>query len=228
MFESMFRRRDPLSYSRMAREAIWPRGGWTRALSYLKLRLRRLPDPPHVVARGVAAGVLASFTPLFGLHFVLAYAIAKLIRGNGWAAVVGTFFGNPLTFVPIAWTSLAAGHWMLGTGRPLADQDTASVFDAFARAGWDLWHNARAAFTPEQASWHGLADFFRDVFLPYLVGGVLPGLVCAIAAYYVTLPAIAAYAKAKAARRARIEAKREAGATVSAKPPPRRGAPRSA
>ena len=226
MFEAMFRRRDPLSYSRMAREAIWPRGGWSRALSYLKLRLRRLPDPPDVVARGVAAGVLASFTPLFGFHFLLAYGLARAVKGNGWAAVLGTFFGNPLTFVPIAWTSLTTGHWMLGTGRRLSDHETANIFDAFARAGWDLWHNALAPFTHARASWHGLSIFFWDVFLPYLVGGVLPGLVCAVAAYYLTLPALAAYGKAKAARQARIRAKR-AGEVASAKAP-RRTAPRSA
>ena len=222
----MFRRRDPRSYSRMAREAIWPRGGWSRAITYLKHRLKRLPDPPHVVARGVAAGVFVTFTPLFGLHFVVAYALARMIRGNGWAAVAGTFFGNPLTFVPIAWTSLATGHWLLGTGQKMSEHYAKGVFDAFANAGWDLWHNALAPFTHERASWHGLAEFSSELFLPYLVGGILPGIVCGIAAYYITLPAIVAYGKAKAARQARLKAKRSKGGAAVAKP--RRGAPRSA
>ena len=226
IFLRMFRRRDPRSYSRMAREAIWPRGGWSRAITYVKHRLRRLPDPPDVVARGVAAGVFTTFTPLFGLHFVVAYALARLVKGNGWAAVAGTFFGNPLTFVPIAWTSLTMGHWLLGTGRTVSEHETRGVFGAFSRAGWDLWHNALAPFTHQRASWHGLADFFRDVFLPYLVGGILPGIACGVAAYYVTLPAIAAYAKAKAARQARLKAKRAGGGPAAAKP--RGGAPRNA
>ena len=36
---------------------------------------------------------------------------------------------------------------------------------------------------------------------PYFVGGLLPGLVAAVASYYVTLPLIAAY---QAARRKRL------------------------
>jgi hypothetical protein len=31
--------------------------------SYVMHRLRRLPDPPHKIARGIAAGVFVSFTP---------------------------------------------------------------------------------------------------------------------------------------------------------------------
>ena len=222
----MFRRRDPRSYSRLAREAIWPRGGWSRALTYMKIRLRRLPDPPHIVARGVAAGVFAAFTPLYGLHFVVAYALARLVKGNAIAALLGTFFGNPLTYVPIAWASLTTGHWMLGTGRRFSEHDTHGVFSAFARAGHDLWRNAIAAFTHGQASWHGLRAFWWDVFLPYLVGGILPGIVCAIACYYGTLPVIAAYAKAKAARQERLRAARAGRlAKTPAKTP---GAARSA
>ena len=35
--------------------------------------------------------------------------------------------------------------------------------------------------------------FVEDVIWPYLVGGLLPGLVAAIASYYVTRPLVAAY-----------------------------------
>ena len=215
----MFQRRNPRSYSRMAREAIWPRGGWSRALSYMNHRLRRLPDPPEVVARGVAAGVFAAFTPFYGLHFLVAYAIARLVKGNAIAALLGTFFGNPLTYVPIAWSALTTGHWILGTGHRFAEHDPHGVFSAFARAADDLWRNAVALFTHGHTTWHGLAGFWWEVFLPYLVGGILPGLACAVAAYYLTLPAIAAYAKAKAARQARIRDARARRGGV--KPAPR-------
>ena len=41
----------------------------------------------------------------------------------------------------------------------------------------------------------GLQVFYDDVFFPYLVGGILPGLVTATIAYYLALPVISAYQK---------------------------------
>tara|TARA_B100000900_G_scaffold398313_1_gene399555 strand:- start:704 stop:1069 length:366 start_codon:yes stop_codon:yes gene_type:complete len=45
---------------------------------------------------------MVSFTPLLGLHFILAIIFAYLIRGNFIAALIGTIVGNPLTF-PFIW-----------------------------------------------------------------------------------------------------------------------------
>ena len=98
----------------MVLEAFWPRGGWGRAVRYIGLRVNRLPDPPHRIARGVFAGVFTTFTPFYGLHFVLAAAIALVLRGNLLAAVLSTFFGNPLTYVPIGVISMKTGYWLLG------------------------------------------------------------------------------------------------------------------
>lgn len=193
----MFRRREPRSYGRLAREAVWPRGGWARAASYVKHRLRRLPGSPGSIGRGVAAGVFASFTPMFGLHFILAALLAKLARGNIVAALLGTFAGNPLTFPFIAFASMELGHWILGTTRRGGDEP-GPLLDAFSAAWSDLWRNARAAFTEAEASWSGLAVFWSDVFLPYAVGGVAPGLAAALAAYAVTAPVVAAYQRRRA------------------------------
>lgn len=202
----MFRRREPRSYSRAAREALWPRGGWTRAVTYMKRRLQRLPDPPEVVARGVAAGIFAAFTPFYGLHFVVAAILARAVRGNVLASLLGTFFGNPLTYLPIAYVALGTGHLILDRAGdvPIEAEGPRSVFARFGDAGSDLWYNFVAAFTPATPRWDGLAAFWDAVFLPYLVGGIAPGLACAVAGYWLCLPAIAAYQKA---RRSKMAAK---------------------
>ena len=111
----MFKRRDPKTWLRTFVEFIYPRGGWKRAASYVGHRLRRLPDPPHRIARGIAAGVFVCFTPYFGFHFFLAAGLAWVMQGNVVAALLATFFGNPLTFPIIAAISLELGQWMLGT-----------------------------------------------------------------------------------------------------------------
>lgn len=189
----VFKRRDPRSYFRTLVEAFWPRGGWTRAFHYVKHRIRRLPDNPHRIARGVGAGVFVSFTPLFGLHFISAALTAKIVRGNILAALLGTFFGNPITFPIIAFSSMKLGKWMLGT--PFDESQHQTLARRFMGAAEDLKHNFFAIFTPEQAHWDNLSYFYRDIFLPYLIGGLVPGVVAAVIAYYLSEPVIAAYQK---------------------------------
>lgn len=184
---------------------VYPRGGWARAFQYVKHRLRRLPDTPERIARGIWAGVLTSFTPLFGLHFVVAIALARLMKGNMLAALMGTFFGNPLTYLPIALMSLKTGHFLLGTR--LSSTVEGSLGAIFVEAWQDLKTNILALFTDTPADWTGLKVFFDDVFLPYLVGGVIPGVIAATICYYVSVPLIRAYQNG---RRKRIKAKFEA------------------
>ena len=114
----VFKRRDRRSVFQTVLNFLWPRGGWVRAFEYVKHRVRRLPDTPEKIARGIWAGVFVTFTPFFGLHFLLAWGIAVVMRGNVLASLLATFFGNPLTYVPIAATSLWFGHRLLG-GRPV-------------------------------------------------------------------------------------------------------------
>jgi uncharacterized protein (DUF2062 family) len=202
----VFKRRTPRTYFEFVTESFYPKGGWRRATRYVAYRLRRLPDPAHKISRGIAAGVFVSFTPLFGFHFVAAAAIAWALRGNLVASLLGTFFGNPLTFPLIAAVSMELGSYLLGQqGYPLH-----LVLSAFQDAGEDLWWNMIAIFTDRTAHWDGLGRFFDRVFLPYLVGGLLPGFGCAIASYLLANPLIAAYQKARVARmKKRFAKKRE-------------------
>ncbi len=198
----VFKRRERRSWGRRMAEALWPRGGWARAAQYVKHRLHRLPDSPHRIARGIFVGVFVSFTPLYGFHFLVSFLMGKLIKANVVAALLSTFFGNPLTFPIIAAGSLRLGHWMLGT-EPTRGSGV-SLGAKFSRAFEDLWHNTKALFTPEVAHWDGLRAFYAEVFLPYLVGGLIPGLIVGYAAYAVSLPLIEAYQNR---RRGRLQAK---------------------
>jgi uncharacterized protein (DUF2062 family) len=188
----VFKRRTPLSWLGRFGRAIYPRGGWARAFSYIAHRLRRLPDTPHKIARGIGAGVFVSFTPFFGFHFLLAFLLNMVLRGNLLAALLATFVGNPVTFPFIAGISLELGNWMLGRSHALPVRATVH---AFGDAAVEFWRNVTAIFTPDPTHWESLAGFFDRVFLPYLVGGILPGLVAALAAYFFTIPIISAYQK---------------------------------
>lgn len=187
----MFKRRERRTVLRTVVEAFWPKGGWGRAFSYVRHRLRRLPDPPHKISRGIAAGVISTFSPFFGFHFLTAFIFGWILRGNILAAMLTTFVGNPLTFPFIVTMNLRLGSWILGDAP--AHSKHYGVIDAFIGAIGDLWHNFLAAFTSARADWQNLAVFYHEVFLPYLVGGLINGVLLSIVAYYTMLPILVAY-----------------------------------
>ena len=196
---------------RQAADMVYPPGGWARAFQYVKHRVRRLPDKPERIARGIWVGVFTAFTPFYGLHFLIAAILAKVMNANMLSALTGTFFGNPLTYLPIGVVSLKVGHFILGS-RPHGDVE-ASLIEKFTSAAHDLWRNFFALFTDADAHWENLSRFFDEVFLPYLVGGILPGIVAGLACYYLSLPVVSAYQKHRAARlRKKFLARRAAAA----------------
>jgi len=201
----VFRRRDRRSPIRALADFVWPRGGWGRAFLYVKHRVRRLPDSPERIARGIWAGVFTTFTPFYGLHFLVAAIIARMMNGNILASLSATFFGNPLTYVPIGVASLQTGHWLLGT--EFDEEVDKSLVGKFLAAGGDLKDNLFALFMDKPADWQGLHLFYNEVFYPYLIGGIIPGIISATVCYTLSLPVIRVYQQR---RRAKIKAKFEA------------------
>jgi uncharacterized protein (DUF2062 family) len=188
----VFARRERLGIGGRIRAWLAPRKGWRRGFEYLGRRVQRLPDTPHRIALGFACGVLASFTPLFTLHFVVAMGMAWLVRANLIAAALGTAFGNPLTFPFIAGVSLELGGWLMGVEKGLDGFNPGMAFTDYGR-------------------------FMDRIFLPYLAGGVLPGLLSAGGCYLLLRPLVAAY---QARRRARLVA--AAAARMARRPALRR------
>lgn len=222
----VFKRRDRLPWWKATQQFLWPKGGWGRAFSYVRHRVRRLPDPPHRIARGIFAGVFVSFSPLFGMHFFVAALIAWLMRGNIVASLLSTFFGNPLTFVPIAAISLQTGYWVLGMRNMPDFQEHGTLGSKFVGAWQDLKHNVAALFTDETADWTDLRIFFDEVYFPYLIGGILPGVLAGLVAYYASLPVIEAYQNRRKGRiKAKIEAFKEKAAAKSAAKSAAKGKP---
>jgi uncharacterized protein (DUF2062 family) len=193
----VFKRRKQRSYARAFGEGLYPRGGWKRAVSYVLHRLRRLPDPPHKISRGIAAGIFMCFTPFFGLHIILAMVLAWVMQGNILAAVLATFFGNPITLPIIATFAVELGSWMLGQpgGLPLPE-----IAREFSEASVELWANFTAIFTDDVVHWGRLDRFYLHVFKPYFVGGMVPGVFAGLLAYVLSRPVIAAYQKARMKR----------------------------
>jgi len=91
---------------------------------------------------------------------------------------------------------MTLGHWILGIQKPLSPE---YIGMAFANAGSDLWFNIKAIFGPGHARWDGLIQFWHEIYLPCFLGALGPAIVISAIAYYVTIPLVEAYQKARAA-----------------------------
>ena len=142
----------------------------TRFISYYKLKLARLPASPHAIAAGFACGSMVSFTPLLGLHFLLAIVFAYIIRGNYVAALLGTIVGNPITF-PFIWGLIyKVGAFVTSTKQK------------------ELNHEINIDMIITQT---------YEIFLPMLLGGAILAIPVWLLTYLLTHSFVSSYKKSK-------------------------------
>ncbi len=119
--------------------------------------------------------------------------------------------------------SVQTGYFLMGH-QPKQHHDGETFTRKFFHAADDLKDNLIALFTDKDADWAGLENFYHDIFYPYMIGGILPGIIAGLVAYYVSVPLIRAYqarrrgalkkkllalrakAKAEAAKQAEVDA----------------------
>ena len=80
-----------------------------RAVKYRYLQLLRIKDTPSRVALGFALGVAAGCLPCMGVQSLIALPLAFLVRANKISSLIGVWWTNPLTFVPIYYTEYVIG-----------------------------------------------------------------------------------------------------------------------
>jgi uncharacterized protein (DUF2062 family) len=182
----MFRRRKPLSVLKQLRAVIWPERGFRRLFSYLVQRIIRLPGTPASIASGFASGVAASFTPFLGLHFILAGALALLLRGNVLASAIGTFFGNPWTFILIWLADYEVGLGVIHAFGYGASLHVLSIDELGAIMG----NVMRFLSFTGNTTWADLSRDIEQVFMPMLIGGTVLGVIAWVSSFVLTLWAV--------------------------------------
>ena len=158
-------------------------------MRYTLYRLARLPGTPHSIAAGFACGVAMSFTPLVGVHILLALFLSWLIGGSFLSAIIGTIVGNPWTF-PFIWLWIYNFGLWLGFATVDAGQ---ADFGAFFADLIDASLRVDMGFIVDRA-WPILA--------PMLVGGAITALAVWLSFYFILKPLLKAYQN-KGARRHR-------------------------
>jgi len=177
----LFRRRQQLPWWKKVLGWLWPRSGLKRAGQYLWHRIARLPGTPHSIAAGVASGAAVSFTPFLGLHFLMGFAVAWLVRGNMLASAIGTAVGNPWTFPFIFALTGQVGGLILGD----------SVVAEIPAWNWDALLSDPVTY---------LSAFLPIVF-PLLVGGVPVAIVVWLLFYFSFKGLLTGYHAARMNRR---------------------------
>ncbi|HEX2020512.1 MAG TPA: DUF2062 domain-containing protein [Aurantimonas sp.] len=175
----LFRRRQPENFASRLRTVLWPRRSFARSFQYFRKRVLRLNATPHAIAAGFAAGVAASFTPLLGFHFLIAFALAYVVAGNMAASALGTIVGNPVTF-PFIWgTTYEVGQYVLHSE---AIDGSAPQYLGIALMHMDF------------------AAIWKPLVKPMLVGAIPLGLAAGLIAYGLVYCAARSFQKHRARR----------------------------
>ena len=175
----LFRRRKPQKFADKLRDMLWPRKGFLRPARYFQRRIVRLTASPHAIAAGFTAGILVSWTPVIGVHIIMAFVLAYLVGGNLLAATLGCLAaGNPFTY-PFIWAiTWEIGTLMLG-GTPGGGKHI-DLHDLFERLDiWQLW---------------------GPVLKPMVIGALPPAAISGLLIYGVTYYLVRGFQKRRHAR----------------------------
>ena len=198
----MFKRRERRSIFRFFNEVIFSLKGISRAIEYVGMRLKRIPDTPHKISLGMSCGIFASFTPLFGLHFLIAGLLSYLLRANVLASLIGTFVGNPITFPIITVFNLKLGEWILGSSE-YSSGDGGKIFEGFLDFIFLIYKSFFTEGSIGENNVPRMNEFLNGIFIPYSLGGLILGIFIAVISYFLLRPLVATYQKKRSALKAK-------------------------
>ena len=137
----------------------------------MSARLRRavavlfhVEDTPHRIALSFGLGVFIAFSPLLGLHTLMALGIALAFRLSKAAIILGIYVNNPWTIAPMYMAGTLVGCGVLG----VSTDDLAGL--RFDEHGWAFYRT--------------LAHQLEPYLWPFVVGNTVLGIVCGVLAYF--------------------------------------------
>ncbi|WP_208438373.1 DUF2062 domain-containing protein [Bartonella vinsonii] len=176
----LFRRREPVDFVKRVRLWLWPRRSFSRSFCYIRKRILRISATPHKVALGFSIGIFLACSPFFGMHVILAIFFSWILRGNFAAAIIGTVFSNPLTFLLIVMADYKIGYFCLSL---------------FSNVNEISLSQIRILF--EDLTLSNISPLFKgtwdSIMRPMILGGTLLGLIFGSLSYIGVYRAIARF-----------------------------------
>ena len=136
-------------------------------------QLLHIEDTPERTAAAFAIGVFFGFSPLLGLHTVLAIAVAFLFNLNRVAAVLGVYSNLPWIIAPYYVIATMVGSQITGHRIPRGFRNTLRGLFELSMFQQDFWK-------------HLFVDL-KPLAVPYAVGSTIGALLLAAAAYQLAL-----------------------------------------
>jgi len=135
--------------------------------------LLNLDDPPERTARAFAIGTLIGFSPLLGLHTIIAAVLAVIWRLNKVALFAGVYISNPWTVAPVIAVSWAIGRLFVETPPVELPPVTWGAF-----LSGEFWQQIASQ---------------RPQLLPFAIGASIVSIVCSLVSYPLMLYVLRAY-----------------------------------
>lgn len=135
--------------------------------------LFNLDEPPEKTALAFAVGTFIAFSPLLGLHTIVAALLLFFWRLNKTALFAGVFLTNPWTMAPSIAAAWGIGRMLIST--PPIELPKASI-SAIISSGF----------------WLALAGQWRQL-LPFAIGAIILSILCSLVSYPLMLYALRAY-----------------------------------
>ncbi|HBG78890.1 MAG: DUF2062 domain-containing protein [Phycisphaerae bacterium] len=82
-----------------------------KILRYLEYKILHIEDSPHKISLGLALGLFIAWTPLIGLHILMALAATVILKANKFAALVSIWVSNVFTFAIIYYPAYLVGRF---------------------------------------------------------------------------------------------------------------------
>lgn len=152
-------------------------------IEFIEFRVLHIDDSPERIAGGVFAGVLIAYTPLLGLHIILALIVSTLFKVNKFTAVSFVWISNIFTIIPVYYPSYIVGRKVLDIFSQEPAMTKKEILTSLQTIVLEMLTNN--IFTSD--FWNSFVRLFRRLGEELLVGGVIIGIPVAAAAYYITL-----------------------------------------
>ena len=135
--------------------------------------LLHVDDTPERTAAAFAMGVFFGFSPLLGLHTLLAIIVAFLFDLNRVAALLGVYSNLPWIIAPYYALATRLGAQITGHRAPRGFLPQLRELFGLSMLHSEFWHRVMTILSP--------------LLWPYTVGSTIGALLLAAAAYQVAL-----------------------------------------
>jgi uncharacterized protein (DUF2062 family) len=127
--------------------------------------LLHVEDTPHRIGLAFGVGVFIAFSPLLGIHTLMALGVAFAFRLSRAAILVGAYINNPWTLAPLYMAGTLLGCALLGIPSEGLSQINWQLH------GWEFLNS--------------LIVHLRPYLWPFVIGNTLLGTLGGLLGYFV-------------------------------------------